>query len=171
MLRLLGRPSNIALETCGRLSARLVCTSALSMCEHKVSIDTSGLQRPQPHSHGDVLGKEPETEMAKHIKSIIRVRQRSYHEGSRTHLTFHPWLAVSRRAHQHGRVHVGKARKELLANQQICSLRLIKSQLAVLNRHRLLTTWNLAGSAHQPSSRLLHQQRCVWYPRRLHHLA
>ncbi|KAL3144498.1 hypothetical protein ABBQ32_004236 [Trebouxia sp. C0010 RCD-2024] len=74
MLRLLCRRSNTALETCNRLSTRLICNSAFSLSEHKISIDTSGLQRPQPHSHGDVLGKEPETEMAKHIKSIIRFR-------------------------------------------------------------------------------------------------
>lgn len=42
--------------------------------EHNISIDTSALSRPEAHDHGKLPGKEPETEMAKHIKSIIRVR-------------------------------------------------------------------------------------------------
>lgn len=116
MLRLLRRCYHNAPETRTRLSARLICNSTFNLSEHNVSIDTSGLQRPQPHSHGDVVGKEPETAMAKHIKGIIRVRKRSLSIGIAQSLDLSASLAVSRRTHQLGRVHVGEAGGQLLIN-------------------------------------------------------
>lgn len=44
--------------------------------EQVISIDRSGLGQPEAHSHGEGAAaphKEPETEMARHIKSLIRV--------------------------------------------------------------------------------------------------
>ena len=53
--------------------ARSVFSTSAGVCESEVSIDTSGMSRPEPHSHDKLPGKEEETDMAKHIKIIIRV--------------------------------------------------------------------------------------------------
>ena len=73
--RLLARRCSKAAGGLSRLFGMPISTRACLLSEHNVSIDTAGLNRPQSHSHGDAPGKEPETEMAKHIKSIIRVGQ------------------------------------------------------------------------------------------------
>ena len=39
-----------------------------------ISVDRSGLYSEEPHSHGTLAHKEPETPMAKHLKTLIRVR-------------------------------------------------------------------------------------------------
>ena len=59
-----------------------VCSRLLSSepGEQVISIDRSGLGRLAEHSHGEAAGappveKEAETEMARHIKSLIRVRE------------------------------------------------------------------------------------------------
>ena len=39
-----------------------------------LSIDRSGLFHVQPHSHSPAVGKEPETDMCKHIKALIQVQ-------------------------------------------------------------------------------------------------
>ncbi len=38
-----------------------------------LSIDRSGLFQVQPHSHSPTAGKEPETDMCKHLKALIQV--------------------------------------------------------------------------------------------------
>jgi hypothetical protein len=40
---------------------------------NRISIDTSGLIQAKDHSHAPLPHKEPETAMARHIKSLIRV--------------------------------------------------------------------------------------------------
>ncbi len=72
--RLVPQRYNVAAGLLKPLSARGLFSRTECSVEHDISIDTSALSRPAAHDHGKLPGKEPETEMAKHIKSIIRVR-------------------------------------------------------------------------------------------------
>lgn len=72
--RLMPQRYNIAAGLLKPFSARGLFSRTECSAEHDISIDTSALSRPEAHNQGKLPGKEPETEMAKHIKSIIRVR-------------------------------------------------------------------------------------------------
>ncbi|KAL0042685.1 hypothetical protein WJX79_007704 [Trebouxia sp. C0005] len=65
---------NIAAGLLKPVAARGLFSRTECSAEHDISIDTSALSRPQTHNHGKLPGKEQETEMAKHIKGIIRFR-------------------------------------------------------------------------------------------------
>lgn len=71
---LLRQRRQLAIERQRGLLSRCFWSTRVCAAEQTLSIDTSGLQRPHAHRHGDVPGKEPETEMTKHLKSIIRFR-------------------------------------------------------------------------------------------------
>ncbi len=72
--RLMPQRYNIAAGLLKPVATRGLFSRTECSAEHDISIDTSALSRPEAHNHGKLPGKEPETEMAKHIKSIIRVR-------------------------------------------------------------------------------------------------
>lgn len=72
--RLVPQRYNVAAGFLKPFSARGLFSRTECMAEHDISIDTSDLSRPEAHNHGKLPGKEPETDMAKHIKSIIRFR-------------------------------------------------------------------------------------------------
>ncbi|DBA72425.1 TPA: hypothetical protein ACH3X2_010456 [Trebouxia sp. C0005] len=72
--RLMPQRYNIAAGLLKPVAARGLFSRTECSAEHDISIDTSALSRPQTHNHGKLPGKEQETEMAKHIKGIIRFR-------------------------------------------------------------------------------------------------
>ncbi len=72
--RLVPQRYNIAAGFLKPFAARGLFSRTDCLAEHDISIDTSALSRTEAHNHGKLPGKEPETEMAKHIKSLIRVR-------------------------------------------------------------------------------------------------
>ena len=72
--RLVPQRYNVAAGLLKPFSARGLFSRTECSAEHDISIDTSALSRPAARDRGKLPGKESETEMATHIKSIIRVR-------------------------------------------------------------------------------------------------
>ena len=72
--------SRLLSRRCSRQAERLHvglsvrCLSGAGPQETVLSVDRSGLYSEEPHSHGPLEHKEPETAMAKHLKTLIRVR-------------------------------------------------------------------------------------------------